>query len=195
MNIENDAIESYAANGQDGKLMSAINQLKRFYPDENVSEIDNDLIPLVLDRTINYMVHLDQTFSLAKTFDHDHYITMIDQAKALDNWSESEDDTPMPSILSYEYLPLPGEESEIITVEAESSELDEVDGEPAIVADESKPVKMRAARNSKYQNALAIYHEDAASGKPRKDTLARFIELGLGIATANVYYSKFKHNK
>ena len=62
--------------------------------------------------------------------------------------------------------------------------------EDATVVEAVKPV---VARGDKKVGAMAIYAQDQATGKARKDTISRFVaELGMTQAGASTYYQSCK---
>mgnify|MGYP006876303915 FL=1 len=175
-------IEPYAENAEAAKEKSVLAQLRRLYPDVDVQY--SELSPFILDRTLHYMLHLDQTFELNRTWDNAHYQTMTEQAEAYKEWLDSPDGTPVPTILKY---------NPIVLV----TETDDDNSEPntEILTDTVEKTKTPRTKNSgsRYQRAMAIHAEDVANGRTRASTLERFDkELGLAKATANVYYSIFK---
>ena len=174
-------------------------QLKRMYPCVSAADIDAmtaEAIHLTLDRTMHYMLHLDQSFSMDRTFEYDHFVKMKEQGEIYGAWLESEDGTPFPSELKYTSSVV-NELSSDDDVNVEAVEYAVIDNNLVIVppTHDQKIKKPRSpSSRSAYHQAKAIYLADIAAGHSRSKTLDRFVsELGMKANTANVYYSKLKH--
>lgn len=158
----------------------AVNQLKRMYPD--VTDIPREEISrFTLQRTMTYMLHLDQKFDMNKTFSVEHYEKMKAEAKIYMEWLDSDvDEVPKELI----YRPYTDEVSE--------EEVTVVDQPVTESAPVEKKEKAQSGKVSNYQRGLEMYREDVAANRPRSYTLGRMEAIGIPKATANVYYSKYK---
>lgn len=184
---ETDEIAAYAINPDEAEQIATLNQLQRMYPDVTLS-FDTDL-KLILDRTIAYMCHFDTVFDMNATFDVDHFIKMKNEAIVYGNWLNSPDGTPFPESLRYRPFVAelsPDEDDETVSAITETNDIQA----PVIKNETPRGV----SSSSNFQKALMIYNADVAAKQPRSFTLSRMVnELGMKEATANVYYSKFKH--
>lgn len=181
-----ETISNYAPSPLAATLLSSKNQMARMYPTVELDKHPDAIMPMILDRTVHHMVHLDQKFDMNATFDQDHFDKMKSEAFVYLAWLESPEGTPFPASLRYSS-----------SIMSEGMEQDEAviiaPKDTALVQDESP--KIRAiSKNSKFQQALAIYNEDQVKHANRASTLQRMIaELDMNPNTANVYYSKFKN--
>jgi hypothetical protein len=188
-----DTTYTYANNPQDAAHKASINQLRRMFPDVSHDVLGNDhLSVLALQRAINYMTHVDQKFDLSATFSAEHFEKMKAEAIIWQDWQNSDSEV-FPEALKYRPVE--------IAAEGDEEEEDEtpVIGENGEILPpvERKPKPTRSpSSGSNYQLGKAIYTEDVAAGKLRSHTLERMEkELGMPLQTANVYYSKYKHEK
>lgn len=183
----NDEMEDYAANPEGRKAKAAIAQLSRMFPAVQISSIFSetpDMAMLTLDRTLAHMAHLDQKFELNQTFDVDFFNSKLNEAMLYKNWLNSDDETWPPAGLEYH--------STVISGETEMED-HSVEGMKTVATAATPKVTRQPSTNSRYQRGKVIYMEDVKANKDRASTLKRMeAELGLNLATANVYYSKYK---
>jgi hypothetical protein len=193
-----DVIEPYAFNLETALSIARSKQLKRFYPGVSPADIDSmsaESVHFTLDRTMHFMLHLDQTFSMDRNFDYDHFVKMKTQGEIYRAWLDSEDGTPWPSELKYTSSVV-NELSDDDDANVEATEYALIDNNlvPVVASDQKIKKPRSPSSRSAYHQAKAIYQEDIAAGHARSKTLARFVsELGMKENTANVYYSKLKH--
>lgn len=162
----------------------AVNQLKRMYPD--VVDIPREEISrFTLQRTMTYMLHLDQKFDMNATFSVEHYEKMKEQAKIYMDWLDS-DVIEAPRELIYR--PWTGEDDTEAEAEPDTVSADET-VKPELPKQKEKAT---SGKVSNYQKGLIMYKEDIAANRPRSYTLTRMEGIGIPKATANVYYSKYK---
>ena len=192
--IENET-PAYAATLEEARIKSAVASLKRFYP--TVFTIpEDDTARFILQRTMQSMLHLDTTFSMETTFDQEHYDRMVLEAKIYMDWLESDDDHWPPAGLEYRSLAVDETESDEETpiIPLNFSAAGALSGATATVVEKAETRKPRSvSSNSRYQKGKDLFLNHVKSGIDRKVTLkAMETELGLNLATANVYYSKYK---
>jgi len=183
---------TYANTPQDAAHTAAINQLRRMFPDVSHDVLGNDhLSVLTLQRAITHLTHADQKFDLNATFGAEHFEKMKAEAIIWQEWQNSDSDV-YPEALKYRPIEIVAEGDE----EEDETPVIGEDGE-IIASVERKPKATRSpSSGSNYQLGKAIYTEDVNAGRVRAHTLARMEkELGMPLQTANVYYSKYKHEK
>jgi hypothetical protein len=184
-----DSITDYASNSVAATLISSKNQIRRMYPTVLLDEHPDAILPIILDRTVHSMIHLDQKFDMNSIFDQDHFNKMKAEAFIHLAWLNTPDNTPYPESLKYSSTSVSSDEDdETVVVVPKVAPAAKV----TTVADVAK--NRIISKNSKFQKALLIYTEDQASHANRAATLRRMItELEMNPSTANVYYSKFKN--
>ena len=186
--FETDEIPAYAASPLEAERIATRNQLQRMYPNVMLTGFDSDF-KLILNRTIAYMSHLDTVFNMNETFDVDHFIKMKAEAIVYGNWLNSPDGTPFPESLRYRPMVMETSSDEDEEITPAITETNDIQA-PVIKNETPRGV----SSSSNFQKALMIYNADVAAKQPRSFTLSRMVnELGMKEATANVYYSKFKH--
>jgi len=193
--IENEPAP-YAASPEEAAIKSAVATLKRFYP--TVAVIHDDYTAkFILQRTMASMLHLDTEFSMQTTFDQEHYDRMVEEANIYMDWLNSDDDHWPPAGLEYRSLAVNEtneDDEEIPVASLNFSAAGALAGATVTTAEKAETRKPRSvSSNSRYQKGKAMFLEDVKSGRERAYTLKRMEqELDLNLATANVYYSKYK---
>jgi len=177
-----DMDESFSDDPETADIKIAVSNLKRMYP--TVKDIPFEpLSKFIVWRTMAYMLHMDQKFDMNSTFDENFFEKMKKEAVIYMNWVYSDDDTIPPELIYKSSTP----PSEISDEDADAPH------EESHVVTEKKVSKRG---NSNYQLGLKIYRDDIREGKQREYTVNRMVqELGMEQRTANVYYSKYKHER
>lgn len=191
--IENE-IPAFTGTPEERAILASVSQLKRFYP--TVANIPEDATAkYILQRTLASMLHIDTTFNMQTTFDQDHYDRMVLEADIYMKWLESDDDHWPP--LGLEYRSLAVNETEEDSTEESPVTLNfSAAGALAAATIMEKTVVRKprsVATESRYQKGKVMFLDDVKNGRDRAYTLKKMtLELSLNMATANVYYSKYK---